>query len=282
MKQYLDAIRFILENGNDRNDRTGTGTRGVFGYQMRFNLKEGFPATTTKKLAWKGVVSELLWFLEGSSDERRLCEILHGTRDTSKTTIWTANANAPYWKTRAKFEGDLGNVYGVMWRSWPSANGAVDQVSQVIESLKTDPYSRRHIISAWNPGEIPNMALPPCHALAQFYVCNGELSCQLYQRSVDVGLGLPFNIASYALLTHMIAQIVGLKVGEFVHTSGDMHVYRNHIKPLTEQITRTPHNLPRLVMPEFSTLDELIATSVNDYKLEDYNPDQSIFMPMAV
>ena len=282
MKQYLDAIRFILEHGHDRNDRTGTGTRGVFGYQMRFNLNDGFPATTTKKLAWKGVVSELLWFLEGSSDERRLCEILHGTRDASKTTIWTANANAHYWKPNAKYEGDLGNVYGVMWRSWPAASGVVDQVSNVIDSLKNDPYSRRHIISAWNPGELHNMALPPCHALAQFYVCNGTLSCQLYQRSVDVGLGLPFNIASYALLTHMIAQLVGLKVGEFVHTSGDMHVYRNHIEPLTEQITRTPHRLPTLVMPEFTTLDELIATSVNDYKLEDYNPDNSIFMPMAV
>ena len=282
MKQYLDAIRFILENGSDRLDRTGVGTRGVFGYQMRFDLKDGFPATTTKKLAWKGVVSELLWFLEGSADERRLCEILHGTRSSEKTTIWTANANADYWKPKAKFEGDLGNVYGVMWRSWPSQSGTVDQVASVIESLKNDPYSRRHIISAWNPGELSNMALPPCHALAQFYVSNGELSCQLYQRSVDVGLGLPFNIASYALLTHMLAQIVGLQVGEFVHTSGDMHVYLNHIGALTEQITRTPHSLPKLEMPSFSTLAELIQTKVTDYKLIDYDPDSTIYMPMAV
>jgi len=204
MKQYHEALKQILENGKNKTDRTGVGTRSVFGYQMRFNLQEGFPAVTTKKLAWRAVVSELLWFLEGSGDERRLAEILHGTRDSSKNTIWTANAEADYWKPKAKFEGDLGRVYGVQWRHWqrPFLNSDIDQLENLIEGIKKDPGSRRHIMTAWNPGELDQMALPPCHILSQFNVTDGYLSCQLYQRSCDMFLGVPFNIASYSLLTY--------------------------------------------------------------------------------
>lgn len=296
MKQYLKALDDIITHGDTRDDRTGTGTIGLFGYQMRFNLQEGFPAVTTKKLAWRSVVSELLWFMEGTGDERRLAEILHGTRDSKKKTIWTANAEADYWKDKAEFNGDLGRVYGVQWRDWrtPSINTRglyedsfkttkhTDQLASLIENIKLDPYSRRHIMSAWNPGELDQMALPPCHVMSQFYVSNGKLSCQLYQRSADMFLGVPFNIASYSLLTHMIAQLCNLEVGDFVHTLGDAHIYSNHIDQVKEQLTRTPDALPVLVMPKFNSLDALLETTVSDYVLENYSPQETIKAPMAV
>ena len=301
MKEYKQALEYILANGRDKSDRTGVGTRSVFGYQMRFDLSNGFPATTTKKLAWRAVVSELLWFLEGSGDERRLAEILYGTRDSSKNTIWTANAQADYWQAKAKFQGDLGRVYGVQWRHWQKYKTVqefgpsfytgdrvaadrteVDQVTALIEGIKRDPTSRRHIISAWNPGELDQMALPPCHILSQFDVTDGKLSCQMYQRSCDFGLGIPFNIASYSLLTHMLAQICNLKVGDFVWTGGDCHIYQNHIEQIKEQLTRTPFPAPKLIMPEFKNLEELLNTTPNDYMLEGYNHHPPIKMPMAV
>lgn len=496
MKQYLEALEKILVNGKDKVDRTGVGTKSMFGVHMRFDLQQGFPAVTTKKLAWKSVVSELLWFLEGSGDERRLAEILHGTRDPEKKTIWTANATADYWSPKATYPGDLGVVYGNMWRKWPAdpakivdivrrrkepdapisynpvlepyessddltgvilenssghkfrvlknvgvingnshyriqflrtgfidivprptilnkghrdwfepfQNGVgvygrkkknnsskidrriynlwnnmisrcydknhpqykfygslgvtvstewqdfskfehsiksvpgfynwcsdvkyelnkdyyganqysasttifihkkynqelsrkkfketpeilerrqffVDQVANLIEGIKKDPSGRRHIISAWNPPELPNMALPPCHVMSQFDVTDGKLSCQLYQRSADMGLGIPFNIASYALFTHMIAQICSLDVGELVITLGDAHIYKNHVDAVREQLARTPTELPTLVMPKFSTLDELLKTSIDQYTLANYHPRDSIKMSMAV
>lgn len=275
MKQYLQALEHVLQNGKNKTDRTGVGTRSVFGYQMRFNLQDGFPATTTKKLAWRAVVSELLWFLEGSGDERRLAEILHGTRDSSKKTIWTANADAAYWQDKARFPGDLGRVYGVQWRNF----GGVDQVTNLIHDLKTNPDSRRHIISAWNPPELEQMALPPCHVLAQFDVTNGYLSCQLYQRSCDMFLGVPFNIASYALLTHILARECGLKVGDFVWTGGDCHIYNNHFDAVHEQLSRSPKGLPTLMFTEGKKIAEY---NVDDFLLDDYNPDAAIPAPMAV
>ena len=288
VKQYLDALQHILDNGKDRGDRTGVGTRGVFGYQMRFDLRNEFPAVTTKKLAWRSVVAELLWFLEGSSDERRLAEIQYEKpREelVGKTTIWTANAdnqakNLGYKNTDT--EKDLGPVYGHQWRSWDAQLGYVDQIAGVLESLRFDPDSRRHIVSAWNADRVPVMALPPCHTLFQFYVQDGELSCQLYQRSADMFLGVPFNIASYSLLTNMFAQLLDLKVGDFVHTIGDAHIYQNHMEQVKEQLTREPRKGPTLEMPTFTTLDELIATKTSDYKLLDYDPMDSIKAPMAV
>ena len=293
MKQYLQALQHVLENGQDKTDRTGVGTRSVFGYQMRFNLQEGFPATPTKKLAWRAVVSELLWFLEGSGDERRLAEILHGTRDSSKKTIWTANAQADYWKPKAKYEGDLGRVYGVQWRDWqaadvyfnPAISGnilmakSVDQLTNLIEGIKKDPSGRRHILSAWNPGELDQMALPPCHVLSQFDVTNGKLSCQLYQRSCDMFLGVPFNIASYSLLTYIIANECGLEVGDFVWTGGDVHIYSNHFDAVREQLTRTPKELPQLSFPKDKKIADFV---VDDFVLQNYNPDSAISAPMAV
>lgn len=281
MKQYKEALQFILENGQKREDRTGEGTLSVFGYQMRFNLEEGFPAVTTKKLAWKAMLSELLWFIEGSGDERRLAEILHGSRDLQFKTIWTDNANAPYWKPKAKYEGDLGNVYGVQWRSWEAPNGQkIDQLSNLIHRIKTDPYSRRLILTAWNVGELDNMALPPCHTFSQFYVNNGKLSCQMYQRSADFFLGVPFNIASYALFTHMIAQVCDLQVGEFVHTFGDAHIYLNHIDAVKEQLTREPYPLPKLyINPEVKDIEQF---TMDDFRLVDYKHHASIKAPMAV
>ena len=275
MKQYHQALKHILTNGKDKTDRTGVGTRSVFGYQMRFNLQEGFPATTTKKLAWRAVVSELLWFLEGSSDERRLAEILHSTRDNAKKTIWTANAEAPYWQDKAKFPGDLGRVYGVQWRDF----GGVDQISKLIEDLKTNPDSRRHIISAWNPPELDQMALPPCHVMAQFDVTDGYLSCQMYQRSCDMFLGVPFNIASYSLLVHIIARECGLKVGDFVWTGGDCHIYNNHFDAVEEQLSREPKALPTLV---FTTGKKIANYNIDDFVLDNYNPDPAIKAEMAV
>jgi len=275
MKQYHQALQHILENGKSKTDRTGVGTRSVFGYQMRFNLQEGFPAVTTKKLAWRAVVSELLWFLEGSGDERRLAEILHGTRDLSKTTIWTANAKADYWLPKAHYEGDLGRVYGVQWRDFLG----VDQIQQLIDGIKNDPSGRRHILTAWNPSELSDMALPPCHVLSQFDVTDGHLSCQMYQRSCDMFLGVPFNIASYSLLTHIIARECKLKVGDFIWTGGDCHIYNNHVDAVKEQLSRTPKELPTL----FMTVNKKIADYVvDDFILDNYNPDPAIKADMAV
>lgn len=299
MKQYHQALEHILAHGKQKSDRTGTGTLSYFGMQQRYPLAEGFPAVTTKKLAWRAVVSELLWFLEGSGDERRLAEILHGTRDyaeiqeafdsnnnpimvtKSLKTIWTANAQAPYWKNKAKFDGDLGRVYGVQWRNWTNKDGEVtDQLLQLVEGIKKDPAGRRHIITAWNPGELDQMALPPCHCFAQFDVTEGKLSCQLYQRSNDFFLGCPFNIASYALFTHMVAQVCDLEVGDFVHTTGDAHIYSNHIDQVMEQLQRTHYSMPQLWLnPD---IKDITKFTMNDIKLEGYESWPAISAPMAV
>jgi len=280
MVEYLRHLNHILINGEEREDRTGIGTKSIFGLQMRFDLRKEFPAVTTKRLAWRAVVSELIWFLEGSGDERRLAEILHGTRDTDKKTIWTANAEADYWKSKAKFDGDLGRVYGVQWRNWRTPvslekkqfkgieytqfNNSVDQVTKLISDIKQDPTSRRHILTAWNPGELTDMALPPCHVMSQFYVNNGELSCQMYQRSADMFLGVPFNIASYSLLTHMIAHACDLKVGDFVHTIGDAHIYNDHVDQVVEQMGRKPLPGPTLKI-------ECDSKDIFDIKMEHIN-----------
>ena len=292
MKQYLDALQYILDNGEDVKDRTGVGTRTVFGYQMRFNLQNEFPAVTTKKLAWKSVVSELLWFLEGSTDERRLAEILYEKPRqelVDKTTIWTANADAQ-GKALGYVNTDnmkqLGPVYGHQWRHFDALGddlyGNADQIANIIQQINREPDSRRIILSAWNPNQIDKMALPPCHTLAQFKVTNGKLSCQLYQRSADMFLGVPFNIASYSLLTHMLAQICGLEVGDFVWTGGDCHIYNNHFEQVKQQLERTPVKGPVLEMPAFENLAELLQTKTSDYKLLNYNPMDSIKAPMAV
>lgn len=280
-EQYLETLEYVLGNGVDTENRTGVDTCAVFGRQMDFNLVEGFPALTTKRLAWRAVVSELLWFLEGSTDERRLCEIQHGTRDPSKNTIWRANADEQgralgYENTDSVKE--LGPVYGAQWRNF---NG-VDQIEWVINEIKTNPTSRRLIVSAWNPAEIEKMALPPCHTLFQFSVQNDRLSCQLYQRSADLFLGSPFNIASYSLLTHIIAQITGYRAGEFIYTLGDAHIYHNHFDAVREQLARTPKAFPTLQMPEFDTLAEVLRTAPDDYVLEGYDPYPAIRAPMAV
>ena len=277
MKTYLDNLKFVLDNGQVREDRTGTGTIGVFGMQSRYDLSKGFPAVTTKKLAFKACLSELLWFLEGSNDERRLCEILYGTRSSSKKTIWTDNAMSKYWLPNAEFIGDLGRVYGVQWRDF----GGVDQVVGLINGIKKDPYGRRHIITAWNPGQLEEMALPPCHCFAQFYVsADGKLSCQMYQRSCDMFLGVPFNIASYSLLTHMIAQVCGLEAGEFVHVLGDAHIYLNHVEQVKEQLVREPLPLPTLwINPE---IKDILKFTMEDFRLDGYNSYASIKAPMAV
>jgi thymidylate synthase len=275
-KAYLDAMRNIMENGVDRGDRTGTGTRAIFGIQLRFNMQDGFPAVTTKKLAFKAVKSELLWFLEGSNDDNRLKE-LNGTEQT----IWSANGDADYWKSKAKFPGDLGRIYGVQWRSWATTDGrTVDQIAQVVEQLKKDPNSRRIIVSAWNPGEIDQMALPPCHVMFQFFVADGKLSLQMYQRSGDMFLGIPFNIASYSLLLHMVAQATGLEAYEFVHVIGDAHIYKNHFDAVKEQLSREPMNPPKLWLnPEVKDIDSF---TMDDIKLESYESHASIKAPMAV
>ena len=286
MKQYLDSLKYILENGEDVDDRTGVGTRSVFGYQMRFNLQEGFPAVTTKRLAWRAVVGELLWFLEGSTDERRLAEITHGIdrrKCVEKKTIWTANADKQGVDLGYRNDDivkELGPVYGSQWRNFNS--DGVDQIEWLIGEIKNNPDSRRLIMSAWNPNQIDQMALPPCHTMAQFRVINGRLSCQLYQRSADMFLGVPFNIASYSLLTHMLAHICELKVGEFVWTGGDCHIYQNHFEQVKEQIQREPQKHPHLFMPPFCDLETLLKTRVSDYKLIGYEPMDSIKAPMAV
>ena len=296
MKTYLDALQFVLDNGVTKTDRTGTGTISVFGMQQRYDLSKGFPAVTTKKLAWKSVVSELLWFIEGTGDEHRLREILHGSRESDKTTIWSANATAPYWQSKAKFDGDLGRVYGVQWRDWRTpvslvrhnfkgieytqAKNSVDQLENLIQGIKQDPTSRRHILSAWNPGELDQMALPPCHAFAQFYVANGELSCQMYQRSCDMFLGVPFNIASYSLLTCMIAQVCGLKPGDFVHTLGDAHIYLDHVPQVHEQLKRDPFLEPKLKLnPDIKQIEDF---TMDDIALEEYTCHPPIKAKMAV
>lgn len=297
MKQYHDALNHILTYGKNVNDRTGVGTRSIFGYQMRFDLNEGFPAVTTKRLAWRAVVGELLWFLEGSTDERRLAEITYEkprAELVGKSTIWTANADAQgrslgYINTDTRKE--LGPVYGRQWRSFDGPNLAkddfnyvegTDQIKWLVNEIRTNPDSRRLILSAWNPNQISEMALPPCHTLAQFRVIDNKLSCQLYQRSADMFLGVPFNIASYSLLTHMIAQMCELTVGDFVWSGGDCHIYLNHFEQVNEQISRTPQALPFLLMPAFNNLDELLATKTSDYKLINYSPMDSIKAPMAV
>jgi len=284
MIQYLGALRYIRDFGEDVDDRTGVGTRSVFGHQMRFDLRKGFPAVTTKKLAWKSVVSELLWFLEGSINERRLAEIHFGdTKDNlvGKKTIWTANADnqgVALGHYNSDTNKDLGPVYGKQWRNF----GGVDQIANIIDQIKNDPDSRRIILSAWNVPEIAKMALPPCHTMSQFKVINGKLSCQLYQRSADMFLGVPFNIASYSLLTHMLAQICDLEVGDFVWSGGDCHIYHNHLDQVNQQTVREPQNRPQLVMPEFKTLDQLLTTKPKEYILEGYTPMDTIKAPMAV
>lgn len=275
MRTYLDALAYIMKNGVDRPDRTGVGTRGVFGMQFRYNMADGFPAMTTKKLAFNAVKGELLWFLSGSSNVKDLHQFgVH---------IWDANAEADYWKPKAEFEGDLGRIYGVQWRRWrsPSAEEiSVDQLRQVIECLKTDPYSRRHLVTAWNPGELYKMALPPCHVLFQLYVANNKLSLQMYQRSCDMFLGVPFNIASYSLLLHMVAQVTGLEAGEFVHTLGDAHIYKNHFEQVKEQLARQPYALPKLrINPEVKNIDDF---KMDDIQLVDYQCHPGIKAPMAV
>ena len=292
MKQYLDALQQIVVNGEDVSDRTGVGTRSIFGYQMYFNLEDGFPAVTTKKLAWRSIVGELLWFLEGSTDERRLAERTF-EKDRAelidKKTIWTANADSQgvaLGYTNTELIKQLGPVYGHQWRHFDAhedgLDAKADQIIWLINEIKTNPDSRRLVLSAWNPNQIKEMALPPCHTLAQFRVMNGRLSCQLYQRSADMFLGVPFNIASYSLLTYMLAQICDLKVGRFVWTGGDCHIYNNHSEQVKEQLQRKPHDLPDLIMPEFINITELLATSPSDYKLINYTPMDSIKAPMAV
>ena len=288
MKQYIGALEHILKQGKDRGDRTGIGTRGVFGYQMRFDLRNTFPAVTTKRLAWKSVVSELLWFLEGSTDERRLAEIHFGKQKkelVDKKTIWTANADMQGRSLGYKnndLEKQLGPVYGKQWRSWGKDKQGVDQIAQVINEIKTNPDSRRHIVSAWNVEEVESMALPPCHTMFQFHIQNNELSCQLYQRSADMFLGVPFNIASYALLTHIMSSILNLKPGDFIWTGGDCHIYNNHFNQVKEQITRKPKEGPTLEMPKFSSIDDVIKSSPEHFKLINYKPMDSIKAPMAV
>ena len=258
MKQYLDLLQYVLDHGTEREDRTGTGTVGVFGYQMRFDLSEGFPCLTTKKLHLRSIIHELLWFLRGDTNIKYLKD--------NGVSIWDEWANE---------NGDLGPVYGSQWRSWPDGKGGtIDQIANVVHEIKSNPYSRRLMVTAWNPAEIQDMALPPCHCLFQFYVSDGRLSCQLYQRSADIFLGVPFNIASYARLTMMMAQVCGLKPGVFVHTLGDAHIYKNHLDQVHLQLTREPRQLPTMcINPE---VRDIFGFHYEDFKLEGYNPHPHI------
>lgn len=313
MKQYLDLCKHVLESGTRKEDRTGTGTISVFGYQMRFDLNEGFPLMTTKKLALRLIVSELLWFLKGDTNVRTLIQDRNpiwdewafeqwvkspeyegpdmtdfgrrATKDPEFAAIYEAEMKAFKQKVLedasfAQAYGDLGPVYGKQWRSWSTGDGSIDQIANVIESIKHNPDSRRHIVSAWNPAEVDNMALPPCHSLFQFYVADGKLSCQLYQRSADIFLGVPFNIASYALLIHLIAHECGLGVGEFVHTLGDAHIYLNHLEQVQEQLSREPRKLPSLKLSiEGKSIFDL---TTEDIEVENYDPHPKIKAPIAV
>ncbi|MDE6929029.1 MAG: thymidylate synthase [Muribaculaceae bacterium] len=264
MRQYLDLLRDIRDNGVDKADRTGTGTRSVFGRQLRFNLADGFPLLTTKKLHLKSIIYELLWFLNGDTNVKYLQD--HGVR------IWNEWAGA---------DGDLGHIYGYQWRSWPDYRGGnIDQIAQAVNDIKNNPDSRRIIVSAWNVADLPQMNLPPCHAFFQFYVADGRLSLQLYQRSADTFLGVPFNIASYALLLMMMAQVTGLEAGDFIHTLGDTHIYHNHFEQVEEQLTREPRQLPRMVInPE---VKDIFSFSYEDFRLEDYNPHPHIKATVSV
>lgn len=264
MRQYLELLRYVLEHGTDKADRTGTGTRSVFGWQMRFDLNEGFPLVTTKKLHLRSIVHELLWFLRGETNIAYLRE--------NKVTIWDEWADA---------DGELGPVYGKQWRRWSAPDGGeIDQIRWVVDEIRRNPDSRRLIVSAWNVADLPKMALMPCHALFQFYVADGKLSCQLYQRSGDIFLGVPFNIASYAMLTHMVAQVCGLGVGEFVHTLGDAHLYSNHVEQAREQLSREPRPLPRLRLNP--AVRDLFAFTYDDIAIEGYEPHPAIRAPVAV
>jgi len=258
MKQYLDLLDHVIQNGVKKEDRTGTGTISTFGYQMRFNLQEGFPLLTTKKLHLKSIIYELLWFLKGDTNTKYL--------NDHKVSIWDEWADA---------NGNLGNIYGFQWRSWPAPNGeSIDQITQIIDSIKNNPDSRRHIVSAWNVADLKNMALPPCHILFQFYVADGKLSCQLYQRSADIFLGVPFNIASYAILLKMVAQATGLEAYEFIHTLGDAHIYLNHIEQVKLQLSREPKTLPNLkVNPDKK---DIFSFEFEDFVLENYDPHPHI------
>jgi thymidylate synthase len=264
MRPYLDLLRTVLETGKRRDDRTGTGTRSLFGAQLRFDLRDRFPLLTTKKLHLRSIIHELLWFLQGSTNVAYL-------RDNG-VTIWDEWADA---------DGNLGRVYGAQWRDWRTADGrSIDQIAEVIRSIRENPESRRHIVTAWNPGEVASMALPPCHALFQFYVADGELSCQLYQRSADIFLGVPFNIASYSLLTLMAAQVCGLRPGDFVHTFGDLHLYENHVDQAREQLSREPRRPP--VMRLNPAVQSIDAFRFEDFELLDYDPHPAIKAPIAV
>ena len=264
MQQYLDLMRHVMDSGVDKEDRTGTGTRSVFGYQMRFDLQAGFPVLTTKKLHLRSIIYELLWFLRGDTNIRYLQE--------NQVRIWDEWADA---------DGDLGPVYGYQWRSWPAPDGRhIDQIANVVTQIKNNPDSRRLIVSAWNPALVDEMALPPCHCLFQFYVANGKLSCQLYQRSADIFLGVPFNIASYALLTMMMAQVTGLQPGEFIHTLGDAHLYRNHFEQVKLQLTRTPKKLPKMKINK--EVNDLFSFQFEDFELVGYEPDPHIKAAVAV
>lgn len=314
MKQYLDLEKFVLENGTHKGDRTGTGTISTFGYQMRYDLAEGFPIMTTKRVPFKLVVSELLWFLHGDTNIRYLLEHNNNIWNEWAFERWIKSSEytgpdmtdfglraesdiafqAVYLEEMARFKerilkddafatqyGELGNIYGKQWREWRTSTGeTIDQLADLIEMIKTNPNSRRLIVSAWNPEDVPSMALPPCHTLFQFYVADGKLSCQLYQRSADIFLGVPFNIASYALLTHLIARETGLDVGEFVHTMGDAHLYNNHIEQVKEQLAREPRALPRLVLSEKPA--SIFDFDVADVTLEGYNPHPAIKAPISV
>ena len=310
MQQLHDLYKNVLANGTFSEDRTGTGTYKLIGQTMRFDLQKGFPATTTKRLAWKAMSSELLWFLEGSHDERRLCEILHGTRDEEKRTIRTDNYRNQ-GVALGYLDGELGPVYGKQWREWRDVvilpgiynevvkhtemgyemveqtisgmyimQRTIDQIAVLLDGLKNDPFGRRHILSAWNVGELDKMALPPCHSFSQFFVVDGKLSCTLYQRSADLFLGVPFNIASYSLLTHMLAQVLGLDVGEFIWMGGDCHIYSNHVEQVKEQLSRTPKELPELWID--SSVTDIDSFTMDSFKLLNYEPDATIKAPMAV